>query len=172
MLTMRWLSMGGRLNQKSKYYLAASVVIILVILGVWLAHGKHKAKSPAASGNSGPSTAAIASFDTNSAQKAVAAKDYKTAINNYIEAVNAAEADGDLNKAESLLKDAINKIPDSSVPWEIWDDLVGVAKAKGDKTLEISSLKKAIIKAQQSNSGAPQGIVNIYNKMLKQLGAA
>ena len=174
MLTMLRLSLGGRLNRKGKYYLAATLVIIVILLGLLLIHERNKPKPLAttSSANSGPSNSAIASNDSKSAMSAIAAKDYQTAVNDYIEAVNSAEADGNLNQAKDLLQEAIKNIPDQNIPWQIYDDLVSVAKIQGNKSLEISSLKKAIIKAQQPNSGAPSGIVDTYNKRLKQLGAS
>lgn len=171
MLIMRWLSMDGRLNQKRYLYTAAAALILIIVLVVWLLHYHNKTKQPAQLSNSGLSNAAVAASDTNAAQKAVDSQDYTTAVNYYIEAINSAEADGNLNQAQKLAEDAINNIPDNQVPWIIYDDLVGIAKTKGNKSLEISSLKKAIVKSQQPNSGAPTGIVAVYNKMLKQLGA-
>ncbi len=163
--------MGGRLNQKRILYVAILAIIVIAVVVGLSEHNKHKASQPTSFSTKGPSNAMVASTDSSNAQKAIGSQNYKAAVNYYIEAVNAAEAAGNLNQAESLLKEATSKIPDNNVPWELWDDLVGVAKAKGDKSLEISSLKKAIIKAQQPNSGAPSGIVDVYKKMLKQLGA-
>lgn len=175
MLTMRWRSMGGRLNQKKYLYTAAVALVAIIILAILLWQSNNNKKHQQVSSvnsRAGPSSALIASDDASAAQKAINSKDYKTAINNYLEAVNSAVADGNFNQAEKLLNDAIKNVPDNQVPWVIYDDLVAVAKDKNDKNLEISNLKKAIIKAQQPNSGAPSGIVGVYQKMLKQLGAA
>jgi len=109
-------------------------------------------------------------IQTSAGDKLLAQKKYQQAIDSYISSATSAESNNDFKSAEKILKEATQKIPDSNVPWYLYDNLASAAKQVGDSATEKDSLQKALTKAQASNSGAPTDVVNIYKARLKQLG--
>lgn len=146
--------------------LGLAVVFVVVTYFLWRHFGHHKLINNVAA----PTNSAIAEGQNNEAKKAIDQKNYKAAAQDYVVSASLAQSSKDYQKAKSILETAINKIPDDQTPYTIYDSLYSVAAAMNDKPLEISSLKKALAKAQQRDSGAPAGLTDFYNEQLKKLG--
>lgn len=169
MLIMKMTARVAEIKFKKIFILTVVIIVIVAISTIFVWHSrKIPNKTMGFSGNT-ISNSEIIERDNAGAEKAISNKDFQSAASYYVEASNVAQANGNTSQAEDYLIEATKKIPDKNVPWIIWNDLVGLSQARGEKNMEVSSLKKAIYTAQQPNSGAPQGIVAAYQRMLTKL---
>lgn len=143
-------------------------LILLIILGSYLVWKKNT-QPPLINNVSAPTNNAISEAQLREANKSISAKNYTEAAQAYAISATLASSAKDYDKAMSILQTAIKKIPDDQVPYYIYGDIYGVAVKQNNKSLEISSLKKAITKAEQPNSGAPDGLVDLYKDKLSKL---
>ncbi|HVS79340.1 MAG TPA: hypothetical protein VHD84_03600 [Candidatus Saccharimonadales bacterium] len=159
----------------SKRLIALSLLVIIIIaLGLlaWHHHSGLKKQTPSfAETAHAPSTQTLMNGQNQAAAKALSKKNYDQAAASYLSEAGFAQSSKNYKQAESILQAAIKNIPDKYVPWTIYDSLYGVAKTLNDKTVEISSLQKALNKVEQPNSGAPDGMADFYKQQLKALGA-
>ena len=158
----------GRL--KPKYLISLLILVLAVVAAILIYKHYHKNVITPISGNPLPNSQ-LTQIESNQAAQMLAQKNYQQAEASYISAATAASSSGDNQKAISLLQEGIAKIPDQDVSWQLYDTLAGLAKLTNNRSLEISSLQKALAKAQQPNSGCPPATIVAYQNVLKQLGA-
>lgn len=109
----------------------------------------------------------IISYQTDYAKNAVDTKDYKGAVASYFSSSSTAFSEGDYDKSKALLEECIDKVPDSNVPYYIYNSLALTAGKLQNTKLEKSSLQTAIKKAQSDKTVTPETIA----AMQKQLGS-
>lgn len=159
----------GLLKQK-KIWLPSAVVLVAAI-GLTIALLVTHKSAPTPTGPTTPqppSRSQLANFTRSAITQNLSQHDYAQAVSNYLSEAALAQT---AQQSVSILLDATKKIPDQNVPWYLYDSLAVYAKNAKDKTTEITSLQKALAKAQQSGSGAKASIIQTYQQELKSLGA-
>lgn len=107
---------------------------------------------------------------TNGGAQFVKSKDYTSAVSSYLSASFTAAGMGNYTEAKNVLEECIASVPDSDVPFYVYDSLANIAKNLNDKALEKDSVQKALAKAQQPGSGADSALISTYQQWLKGLG--
>jgi hypothetical protein len=149
---------------KKTVLLLAALVIIVAAFFIYKSH--HKTHTGSLTHQQ------LSDLQQNNSEKYLKDKNYAQAELSYISSATAAIGDNDYNKALDILQEATQKIPDDKTSWHLYDTLSAVARKLNRQSLEIGSLKKALTKAQQPGSGAPQAYIDAYKDRLKQLGAS
>ncbi len=157
------------IKRKKVWVPGLSVIIIAVVIACFFIFRGNKTPTSVALEPEAPSRSQLANIANNAVAKNLSDKDYSQAVSNYL--LEVAQATNP-EQAKEILLEAAQKIPDADIPWYLYDSLAVAAKDANDKTVEISSLQKALTKAEQPGSGAGANIIQIYKQELKALGVS
>lgn len=136
---------------KKRGLLALTVIVVLLGAFVYYHVRSHKIQTDKV-----PTTQQFLTAETADARNIINNKDYATALNLYVAAARDALNLHQSQKAEDILAEAINKIPDNYITWDVYQMQADAAKQAGDKSLEKQSLQKAIDKAKAEGISAQQ----------------
>lgn len=111
----------------------------------------------------------IISASLSLANQQINKQDYGAAVSEYLFAANAAYNEGDYKKSKNLLQECINKVPDTSVTWDIYRSLAAAAQRLKDPGLEKASLQKALDKTSAPGAEVSGANITYMQKRLLEL---
>lgn len=141
------------------------IVLVAIIAGLLIWHNKSTVKPP----HSLLSPQVQAANQSQATQKWLSQKNYQNAATTCAGEASANSGTGNYAAAKATLQSCIKAIPETDVPYFLYDSLSNVAKKLDDTNLQKDSIQKALAKAQQPNSGADPALITFYNQELASL---
>jgi Tfp pilus assembly protein PilF len=143
---------GNRSIFRRRSVIVLLVLILLIGCGGYFYNKHINDKNKNKQVDPSPTRSATIQPEIEQADTSLKNKDYNMAADYYLSAASDALASGRPKQAESILRQAISRIPPENMPWYIYSALAQVARQLGDNNLEKQSLQKAIDKSSVAGS--------------------
>ena len=160
---------GGK-KRKQVYGAISFLLLLIIAAAIWVKFDNAGSPVPTIDINDKKAVSRhLATSYLNYAEQEVGNRNYDQAVRFFVLAANKAIEVNKYPLAKSILMQCMQTVPDPDIPAHVHYELATVAKEQKDTVLEEDNLKKALAKADQTDSGVSSYQVENITKRLEEL---